>query len=484
MDEKNETIIEEYGEEDEKENIETADDLMKEKAGNKFIARENTAQTQIFIQTANFANKADVKQVLDLVNAAAGNDKKYDLQKMEDCAEFFGTCKEREYIVLAIVLSVFEIVPIGDYPNLKEILAECLPVVLQIDQDGKEKYDQQANSYLSLNTMLSVINGKIFIMDDGQQCIGYGEGSEKVLSNIWSQFPDLRRSVVNWLFKINEMFEYKTTFEAYQVTGAFIRVITEDFQYAKRQVFERLYSASNNLGLIARLAQELLKDKRFKTDILNIVLRWMESDSNWLWKPALLVCLHTYEPDIDRQLHKAIIRAIKKRMLGFQNSDLKFIVLFAGNARNVRTITAFVFYDLYQSCSIKGKESLARIYLKMLRYGYYQVDRNKIDLPLVTCDSKEQMEKIQVVLAFIMMRYDLYRQLCWILQAYIEEISGYEVSSGILNHLTAFFYVLTGDEYDYQRDVLLFLSELQGNIAPKIYSKLIKLYKNNGGERK
>lgn len=484
MDEKDKTIIEEYSEEDEKENIETAEDLMKEKADNKFIARENTAQTQIFIQTANFDNRADVKQVHDLVNAVAGNDKKYDLQKMEDCAEFFGTFKNREYIALAIVLSVFEIVSIGDYPNLKGILTEYLPVVLQIDQDGKETYDQQTNSYLSLNTMLSVINGKIFIMDDGQQCIGYGGGSEKVLSNIWSQFPDLRKSVVNWLFKINEMFEYKTSFEAYQITGAFIRVITEDFQYAKRQVFERLYSTSNNLGLIARLAQELLKDKRFTTDILDIILRWMESDSNWLWKPALLVCLHTYEPVIDRQLHKAIIRAIKKRMLGFQNFDLKFIVLFAGNARNVRTIMAFVFYDLYQSCNIKGKESLARIYLKMLRYGYYQVDRNKIDLPLITCDSKEQVEKIQVVLAFIMTRYDLYRQLCWILQAYIEEISDYEVSSGTLNHLTAFFYVLTGDEYDYQRDVLLFLSELHGNIAPKIYNRLIKLYKNNEGERK
>ena len=66
MTEKNETVKEEHCEE-EKEKIETADELMKEKADNKFIARENTAQIQIFVQNANFDNKADIKQILDLV---------------------------------------------------------------------------------------------------------------------------------------------------------------------------------------------------------------------------------------------------------------------------------------------------------------------------------------------------------------------------------------------------------------------------------
>lgn len=484
MEEKDETIIEEHSEEEGKEKIETADDLIKEKADNKFIARENTAQIQIFVQNANFDNKADIKQVFDLVNESTGKDKKYNLRNMEDCAEFFSTCKNREYITLAIVLSVFEIVPIGDYTNLKDILTEYLPAVLQTDQDGKETYVQQTNSYISLNTALSVIGGKIFFTDDGQKCIGYGEGFEEVLGNIWIQFPDLRKPMINWLLRINEIFEYKTSFEVYQVVRAFIRIITEDFQYSKRQVFERLYSASNNLGFIARLAQELLGDKRFRIDILNMVLKWTESESNWLWKSALLVCLRTYEIDIDRQLHKAVIRAIKKRMFGLQNSDFKFIVLFAGNAKNVRTIMAFVFYELYQSSNIQGKERLAQIYLKMIRYGYYQVDRNKIGLPLVACDSKEQIDNIHFVLTFIMTRYNLYRQLCGILQAYLEEIAGYDVPSRILNHLTAFFYVLAKDEYDYQGDILLFLSEVKGSIAKKIYNKLIKIYKNNGGERK
>lgn len=484
MEEKNETVKEEYYEKDEKENIKTADELMKEKADNKFIACENTAQIQIFVQNANFDNKADIKQVLDLVNAGGGNEKQFDLRKMEECAEFFDTCKKREYIALAIVLSAFEIVPIGDYANLKDVLMEYLPAVWQVDQEGKETYVQQTNSYISLNTSLAVIRGKIFITDDGQRCIGYGEGSEEVLSNIWIQFPDLRKPMINWLIRVYEMFEYKTSFEVYQVVCAFIRIITEDFQYSRMQVFERLYVKPNNLGFIARLAQELLEDKRFKPDILNMVLRWMESESNWLWKSALLVCLHTHRSDIEEKLQKTMIHAMKGRMLGLQNSDLRFISLFARNARNVRTIMTFVFYELYQSENMQGKERLAQIYLKLVQYGYYQVDRNKIDLPFVTCDSKEQIENIHFVLAYIMTRYDLYRQLCRILQAYLEEVSDYDVSSGTLNHLTAFFYILTRDAVDYQGDVLLFLSELNGCIAKKIYDKLIKIYTNNRGERK
>ncbi len=105
-------------------------------------------------------------------------------------------------------------------------------------------------------------------------------------------------------------------------------------------------------------------------------------------------------------------------------------------------------------------------------------------MPFVTCDSKEQIENMHFVLAYIMTRYDLYRQLCRIMQAYLEEISDYNVSAGTLNHLTAFFYVLTRDAADYQGDILLFLSELKGCIAKKIYNKLIKIYTNNGGERK
>lgn len=218
-----------------------------------------------------------------------------------------------------------------------------------------------------------------------------------------------------------------------------------------------------------------LRRMQLRTDALNIVLKWMESESNWLWKAALLVCLHTYDRDINVQLHEAMACTIKKRMFGFRNADLRFIVLFVGDSGNVRKVMAFVFGDLYRSGSARGKEYLAVIYLKMIRYGYYQVNKNSIDLPFVTCNSKEEISNIRLVLAFIMTRYDLYCQLRWILQAYLEEISGYDVSCETLNYITAFFYVLAKDDYDYQRDILLFLSELKGRTAKSIYTNLMKI---------
>lgn len=61
--------------------------------------------------------------------------------------------------------------------------------------------------------------------------------------------------MINWLIRVHEMFENKTSFEVYQVVSVFIRIITEDFQYSKMQVFDRLYVKQGNPGFLARLAQ-------------------------------------------------------------------------------------------------------------------------------------------------------------------------------------------------------------------------------------
>lgn len=116
---------------------------------------------------------------------------------------------------MAIVLSVFELVPIGDFAYLKDSLTDFLPTITQLDKDGKEIHILQTNPYLSLDAALSVVGGKMFIRDDGQQSIGYGENFEKVLSNIWIQFPDLRKPVISWMLKVNDIAEYRTSFEVY-----------------------------------------------------------------------------------------------------------------------------------------------------------------------------------------------------------------------------------------------------------------------------
>ena len=261
---------------------------------------------------------------------------------------------------------------------------------------------------------------------------------KKVLSNIWIQFPDLRKPVISWMLKVNDIAEYRTSFEVYQIVGAFIRIIKEDFQYAKQHMFDKLYADPDNLGFLARLSRELLKDKRFGNDTLNMVLKWTESESNWLWKSAFLICLNTYAPIVDERLRRAMIIFFKKRMVSFQNSDLRFIVLFSRNAENVRSVVAAAFFDLYQSCNKRAKKDLALIYLRMVRYGYYQVNKSRIDIPFVTCDSKEQMNNISPV--------------------------------------------LTRNEPDYQKDILLFLQGLKGDTAKLIYNKLMEICQSKGGK--
>ena len=119
----------------------------------------------------------------------------------------------------------------------------------------------------------------------------------------------------------------------------------------------------------------------------------------------------------------------------------------------------------------------------MIRYGYYKVNRNLINLPFVVCDSKEQVNNIEAVLAYIMSQYDLRCQLYSILRAYFEEITFYDMSKIMDKRLTAYFYALTKKEYDYREDILFFLKDTAGNLANDVYNHLIKIYKDMGGRR-
>lgn len=481
-DENTKNIIENQKDDSEADEAKTTEELIKKKADNEFNVSENTAHIQIFLQNANFNGGTDLKQVLDLVNVNMGSEKKYNLRMEEDCAEFFSTCKNREYLTLAIILSAFEIVAIGDIANLTNALVEYLPSIIQLDSEGKEIHILKSDPYHSLNTVLSVIGGKVFIRGEGQQCIGYGNDSNKILSNIWTQFPVLREPIILWLLKVNDSFEYRTTFEAYQITTAFIRIMSEDFLYAQKHIFERLYSKPCNLGLLARLAQELLAKEKFRNDASLMILKWARSDSGWLWKAALLVHLNSYDPSIDNELKKALIITVSKKFFRLEHSDLRFITIFAAYSENVRLVITSVFHSLYKENDAYGKRELAQIYIRMIRYGYYEVNRKLINLPFVVCDSKEQVSNIEAVLVYIMSQYDLRCQLYSVLRAYFEEITFYDVPQNIDKHLTAYFYALTKKEYDYQEDILLFLKESGGNLANDVYNYLTKIYKDMRGK--
>ena len=226
--EKYDTIClqDEMNEDEESNSADTEEELIRKKANNEFKANGNFATIQIFMQNPEFKDGEDLRQILDSVNKK-NNKKKYNLENEIDCAEFFCNYKNKDYITLAIIFSVFNVVYIGDLYNLKNTLMECLPPLYQLDQEGKQISEQQTDPYLSLSDVIIVIGGKKFITKDGEQCVGYGEKCEKILKNIWTQFPALRESIVTWLLKVNDLFECRTEFDAYQITAAFVRVIAE-----------------------------------------------------------------------------------------------------------------------------------------------------------------------------------------------------------------------------------------------------------------
>lgn len=457
-------------------------DLAADKRENNILnATENSATNQFFIQNANF----DGKEIYRLFETPSndGSEKSYDLRKVEDCAKFVEFYKGGEYLALAIVLCTFEIISLGDLPNLKMKLIENFPQVKVLNDEGREAEKPQQDSYISLNSMLSVIGGKIFITDDGQRCTGFGEDSEKALVNMWEQFPGLRNNILSWLIDSSGIFEYRTAFDAYQVTAAFVRVISLDFVDAKKNIFARLYSNPNNAGLLGALAYELYKKPEFRKEILEIGCQWAASNSHWLWKPACILYSNLDGENVSYDLEKCLRDSIKKRLLNLNRSDLIFISMFICYSKNARSMLSAILNEIFHSKSVRNfRNQVASTYVRLIRFCYYGVDQSLTELPLVACDTREQQSDLEAILKQVMSVYPLRRQLYAIMEAYLNEAAGYNLSSSAVKHLTAYFCNISSSGTDIRRDVMSFLKNCKGDIAKQILKRMDGyFYAENGG---
>ena len=76
-----------------------------------------------------------------------------------------------------------------------------------------------------------------------------------------------------------------------------------------------------------------------------------------------------------------------------------------------------------------------------------------------------------------MSSYRLRMQLYVILETYLKELSGYNFSVNMINHLSAYFYNMASSDAIYQEDVLYFLKNCNSKVANQIYKKLYSIYK-------
>lgn len=466
-------------ESDENEEVVNSDELeQKKRITNEFNAEGNRACTQIFIQNlgAFHANKG-----METVKSKTSVNKKYDLRNQDDCADFIEEFKVGEYLATAIILSAFEAVVLGDIPDLTDSLMEYLPVSEETDSEGKVIHSPPRNPYLSLNTILAVIGGQRFVTEDGQQCICLGENSKQALINILEQFPVLRSSIVSWLIHLSGVYAYRTSFDIYQIATAFTRVVSLDFHDAKRRIFPQLYLNLNNTGLLGLLVYKLYADTALKEEVLKIILYWIKSDSEWIWRSACLEYSYFMENENFFAYETELIKVIGKKLIYFKSSDFSFIAMLLSQSKSFRTMISEVFCKVYGKSDAREKEeTLAQSYIRLIRSSYYRVNTSFMELPLVACDTKKQQENLSQIIEKAMSVYRLRKQLYTILKAYLKEISYYSFSQKLINHISAYFYNMGNGNIAYQQDIIEFLKNCHNRAAGQVYSRLCSTYDKKG----
>lgn len=458
---------------EENENINNQSDLKEKKRTiNKLNTYDNLGQYQAFVNSVDNIvyniYKQDSKE-----SEPEKSLKKYNLINVNDCSEFVEKYKYSEYLAIAIILSVFEAVLLGDLPELQKTIMEYLPIVRMKDNEEKEEVDTQPNPYVSLNTILMVVNGKKFVTEDGQICIGFGESSVKILINILEQFPMLRSSIVSWLIYLSKVYKYRTAFDAYQIATAFARIVSLDITDAKMRILPQLYLTSNNIGLLSVMVYKLYIDNRLIDDVEHILLHWIESDNKWIWKSVYLTYSFIIEKSDNISIESDFKKTLSKKILYLKGSDLYFIAMILHKSKHCRTMVAEIFNSIYNQTNDREKKILiSQQYIKLIRDCYYMVDAFFIELPLVACDSKSQQICLTKIIGQIMSVYHLRKQLYAILGAYLDELSSYNFSENIIEHISAFFYNMIFSDCLYKQDVLYFLKNCRNEVAKRVFMRL------------
>lgn len=459
------------------ENSNNFDDLEKQKFTEKenvFNAEDNIAQSQTFIQDMRNITINNYIQETGKKIPKSSDEKNYDLTKPEDCTEFVEKYKDSDYLAVAIIISVFELVALSDLSELKSKLLESLPNSNSLNNDNFTNGIKFQDSYISLTTILYVIGGNKYIAKDGQQCIGFGNKSIQILTNFYELFPGLRHAIVDWLLKLSTTYKYKNNFDTYQMAYAFAMIASIDFIDAQKQIFPILYTNPSNANLLGTILFIICKNNcNLSKEVQKVIDKLLQSDSGWLWRPAFVSYALFAENNLQFNKTYELKIAIEKRITFFKRNDLIFILTLAVQSQHLRDLISDIFKKSYNNAQTKEKKNvIVQMYLNLVRYDYFFINKSHKSLILVACDTLEQQQNITELLREIMFEYNLRKKLYSILQAYLKELSYYDYSKKLINHISAFFYTLSLSGKHYKTDILLFLQQCDNKAAAQVY-KLI-----------
>ena len=471
--EEKQTVAEDDHSAEANEPISSTSDLEQEKkrAAYEFYAQGNTATTQIFIGHLGSMDLDSWQKNGTPPTPSASQ--AYSLHTRQGCREFVERYKNSEYLAVAIVLSVFELVYLGDLHELEELLLEELPDSAPVKEDTPLTRDP----YISVDTYLSTIGGERFTSQEGKQYVGLGESAQKALQNIWEQFFGLRDPICRWLVMLCRSYKTRVAFDAYQIVCAFARVTCLDFEDARKRIFSRLYSSPENVGLLGNLVCKLYEETSLRGKLEDLLLSWLGGKGSWLWRPACLACSFLMPGLDERQLGPALERAVGCRLYSLTKSNSTFLAILMLQSKYFRDLLAQLLSRMARKAGSREERlATAQTYLYLLRSCYYLVDDQRPELPLAACDAKEQQEALTPVLAEVMGHIDLRKQLYAILRVYLKELDRYQYSNGLFNHLCAYFYNLTRSAPAYWPDIMEFLSGVQGESGKRLHAYMLSDY--------
>jgi hypothetical protein len=450
------------------------------KSDGSMSASGNVGNNQQFIQNAVFyaANSLEGFNLREVRTEAKGttDGKEYDLSKPEQFADFGMDFAASEQFAVAVVMCVFDYIELDDLQNLKSKFMEQLPKL--VDGEGKEIPIKQ-NPYLSINGLLKTVNGKMFTKDDGENCIGLGDNRPAALRNLWEQFTSMRESVSRWLLTVSDIFEYRTNFDAFQVTSAFANLLKLDFSAGVRHLFPRLLSNPDKCWLFGLIALDLYGDKNYRARILPYLNDWAASNGSWLWRVACFVYANIKPEDEDADFIRQADRALARRFQRLTYDDLHYIGLLLIVSERLRTsVLRILNYRLEKARKYDEKIALALVYTHLVRFGYYAVSRDSPDCPLVACDNKVQLESVQPLISSALQRYDTRHLLFVLLEAYLKEISRYSLSDKTKKHITAYFVAMAANNERHAGDILMFLRNSKCSLADELISVIQSKFQN------
>ena len=454
--------------------IDSASDLEQEKkrTAHEFYAQGNTASTQIFIGHLGTMTLDSRQKKVAASRPTASQT--YSLHTRKECKEFVEQYKNSEYLAVAIVLSVFELVYLGDLYELDKLLVEELPDAVSMEEDAPPI----RNPYISVDTYLSTIGGEWFTSQEGKQYVGLGDSAQKALKNLWELFPALRDPICRWLVRLCRNYKARTAFDAYQMVCAFARVACLDFEDAQKRIFSRLYSNPENLGLLGNLVCKLYGEASLRGELEGLLWNWLTARNSWLWRPACLACSFLM-PGLDEgRFSPALERAVSYRLNRLTQNDSAFLAILMLQSEYFRSLLARLLSRMIQKASSHMERlTVAQTYLYLLRSCYYLVDAQRPELPLVACDTKEQQQTLTPVLAEAMGQINLRKQLYAILRAYMKELNHYQYSNCLFNHLCAYFYNLTQAAPICWPDILELLSGCRRQLELRLCERMLSMYR-------